>query len=811
MGLREILEFLTGDGRCLSVAERTTGKRIKVVEKIIDVWKKSDVWNHKKFRILLLLEALLLLAGIAGLFPGNRIVADENTMEIVLEGGEYLAEKQGYYIDGSYGYNGVFLTARPGKLRPGVYNLRIYFEADENLETNFGIESKSGIFRNLLSNFVTVYGGTGEQTCQFYVCGTDDSAKITVNYSGGEAFLVNGIEVIHTNAGSRILICLALLGSAFVNTLIMLYCYGKRYPVPLEKKLVWFGIPGLAILASVPLFVDYMIVGEEAAFHWLRIEALAQSLAQGAIPARVEAMWLYGHGYANSIFYCDTFLTFPALLRLIGFDMNIAYNTYVFAVNLATALIAYLCFRGCFKDSRVGMFGSMLYTLAPFRIYNMYNRVAVGEYTAMMFFPVLMYGFYRIFTDDPKEKKYKRNWMILTLGYSGIIQSHVLSCEIAGGFTIILCLILIKKVFCRQTFWELLKTVFGTILLNFWFLVPFLDMMVSGQYYYSRKSGSMIQNRGILPANIFDTMQAAGSSSNFDIRGLLDTEPIGIGIAILLGIGAFLLIRAFQWDKRDKKQDQAAIVAFSVGIFALAASTCYFPWNAVQSWNGVAGMLVSMLQFPTRLINVPVICLSFVACAGAALILKSGDRFWKNTYFVILCGTALVFSLYQTNDILMKKGEIIRLYSAENIGHSIIVQGEYLPEGAQFDFSYHGAVPSAGVEVLSFEKSNLDTVTQVHVDSGEGEYWLELPMLCYKGYRAQDMDTGERFEIQAGTNQEVRVSLPAGYSGNLHVWYAGMWYWRVAEGVSILFFILIFYVELRQKRINFNFSGKYKE
>ena len=777
----------------------------------MDVWKKSGVWNYKKFRLLLLLEALLLLAGIAGLLPGNRLVADENSMEIALGGGEYLAEKQGYYIDGNYGYNGTFLTARPGKLRPGVYSLQVIFEADENVEADFGIESGSGKFRNLLSNLVVIYGGTGEQTCQFYVCGTDDSANITVNYRGEGSFLLKEIKLIHTNAGSRILICLILCGSVLANTLIMLYCYGQRYPVPFEKKLVWFGIPGLACLASVPIFVDYMIKGADSAFHWMRIEALAQSISQGIIPARVEAMWLYGHGYANSIFYCDTFLVFPALLRLIGFDMNIVYNTYVFAVNLATALIAYLCFKGCFKDSRVGMFGSMLYILAPFRIYNMYKRAAVGEYTATMFFPVLVYGFYRIFTDDPNEKGYKRNWLILTLGYSGLIQSHVLSCEIAGAFTLILCLILIKKVFCRQIFMELVKAVGGTILLNLWFLVPFLDMMASGQYYYSRKVGNMIQNRGILPAHIFYTMQAAGSSSNFDIRGLLDTEPIGIGIAILSGAGAFWLIRAFLRDKRDKKQERAAMIAFSTGIFALLASTCYFPWDAIQSWNKVTAMLVSMLQFPTRLINVSVICMTFAACAGAALILKSGDRFWKNTYFVILCGIALVFSLYQTNDILMKKEDIIRLYTVENMGHSSIMQGEYLPEGAERAFSYHGAVPSEGVEVISFEKENLDTVTRVNTSSGQGEYWLEFPMLCYKGYRAQDAETGERFAVQAGNNQEVRVLLPAGYSGALHVWYAGMWYWRVAEGVSLLSFILIFYFELRQKRINFRFSGKSKE
>ena len=349
------------------------------------MWKKSEVWKNKKFRLLLVLEVILFLIGIVGLIPGDRIVGDESTMRVAVHGGEYLEEKQGYYIDGSYGYNGEFLTMWPETLRPGVYRLRLVLEASDNEASFFEVKSSTGQFRNLLSNSVNVYGGAGEQTCQFYVCGVEKDAAITVNYSGGEPLLIKKIELVHTNAGSRILICLTLAGALLVNTLFLLFCYMKKYTVPLETKLVWFGIPGLAVLASLPLFVDYMIIGADSIFHWMRIEALAQSIAQGNIPARIEALWLYGHGYANSVFYCDTFLTLPALLRLLGFDMNTAHGTYVFAVNLATAVIAYKCFRGCFQDSRIGMIGSMLYTLAPYRIYNIYNRDALGEYTAMTF------------------------------------------------------------------------------------------------------------------------------------------------------------------------------------------------------------------------------------------------------------------------------------------------------------------------------------------------------------------------------------------------------------------------------------------
>ena len=89
---------------------------------------------------------------------------------------------------------------------------------------------------------------------------------------------------------------------------------------------------------------------------------------------------------------------------------------------------------------------------------------------------------------------------------------------------------------------------------------------------------------------------------------------------------------------------------------------------------------------------------------------------------MVLCGTAVVFSLYQTNDILMKKSGVLRLYTVEGMGHSGIHGGEYLPEGTEQNFSYHNAVPSDGVEILSFEKKDLDTVTRLNTITGEGEY-----------------------------------------------------------------------------------------
>ena len=93
------------------------------------------------------------------------------------------------------------------------------------------------------------------------------------------------------------------------------------------------------------------------------------------------------------------------------------------------------------------------------------------------------------------------------------------------------------------------------------------------------------------------------------------------------------------------------------------------------------------------------------------------------------------------------------------------------------------------------------TITTVQVEVGSGEYWIELPMLYYKGYRAEDVVTGEVFETLQGNSGDVRVILPAGYDGSVHVWYNGMWYWRVCEVISLLTVIGIIFFWKRKRKI----------
>lgn len=726
---------------------------------------------------MLCIELLLVLFGIFGLIFGRSGVISgiDNTESLIKDG--------------------VSLPA-------GAYTLRLYYDTEDEQPGDFGINIENYGYKEILVNNVPIYPGINRRDCDFILTCAVEDIQVELNLSEGVE--VQGIELVANKGCYRVYILLVVLFGILLDWILMLWMYNRRVGLSRERQLVFFGVPALAFIASVPTLVDYNIVGVDLIYHLMRIEVLTQSILNGEIFTRMHSAWLAGHGYASNFFYGDTFLAFPALLRIIGFNLDSAYRIYVAAANLATAIIAYLSFSRCFRNKYIGMFGCALYTLAPYRIYNIYNRAAVGEYTAMVFLPLLVWGFYRIYTGDTKEKGYMWNWVIPVAGFTGIIQSHTLSCEIAGGFVALMCLLLWKKTFRKKTFSVLALVVIITAVINAWFIVPFLDLMTSGTYYFNHNANVLIQGRGIYPAQIFYTLQAAGSSSRFNETGMLDTEPVGMGAALLLCMGIWIVLRAGMRRKQNgrelsaerRTQMHAGDVIFILCCVALFMSTNLFPWDRISGLGGIFASLAGSIQFPTRItVAVTILAVTEACIAGKWLIEDnvsfvseetSGKSLFMTgkTALALVALVSVIFGNYQVNDTLLTRTEFFKIYTSQNIGYSAVLGAEYLPEGADIrHMKYHGPQASEGVVISDYVKEGL--TCQVYADS-TGEGYIDFPLLYYKGYSAENADTGEKLYVSAGENHDVRVSLPDGFNGKLIVEFSGMWYWHMAEALSVL-------------------------
>ena len=89
---------------------------------------------------------------------------------------------------------------------------------------------------------------------------------------------------------------------------------------------------------------SYLYFGHDIDYHLQRISAMAAELSYGQFPVRMTTDTLNGYGYANSLCYCELFLTLPALLYNAWLPLRTCYQIYIFIVTLATAIIAYYSF-----------------------------------------------------------------------------------------------------------------------------------------------------------------------------------------------------------------------------------------------------------------------------------------------------------------------------------------------------------------------------------------------------------------------------------------------------------------------------------
>jgi len=511
----------------------------------------------------------------------------------------------------------------------------------------------------------------------------------------------------------------------------------------------------------------------------------------------MQPNWLQGYGYATGIFYCDTYLYIPALLRMIGFPVGLTYLFYKLLVNIVTVVLSYYSFSKMFENKWAAVMGTMLYTLNIYRLVCMYLKDHLGQYTAMAFLPLLAYSIWRLLKEDTETKEYKNNWIILTIAATLIVQCHILTCELALLFCFIIGIVFIRQIFRKETMKQLVMAVVAIIGINAWFLIPFLDYMsaqqlnITGEVVYTRT----IQGYGSLLPQLFGGFAFAGGV-DLDVSGGMQGEiPFTLGISLVLTLIYFLYL----WicGKVDNRKMKACAV---LSILALFMSTVYFPWNTIQLMGGTVSKLVSALQYPTRMLEMAALFLSLLACSCVLLTCKAEKKDGFYCYIgITVVATVLITEMFFST--LLNRSPFYKLYEADAMGNAYLSGKEYLPIGTDESLLKEGRYIVSDQILLAQTSKNGTGIELTCTNTGVEQGYVEVPLLYYKGYQAQDSQSKQSFETTIGDNNVVRVNIPGEYSGNVVIDFVSPWYWHMAEIISIVFligFIVMWNVSLRK-------------
>lgn len=597
-----------------------------------------------------------------------------------------------------------------------------------------------------------------------------DNLQIIPVYSGQGALKISDIQIEKIASTFLKKIFFIVLAMCLVLDLYLLL---HKY---IDKKLLWL-LGGIILLPSIPLLMKGIYSGHDLPFHLMRIEGLAEEFRGGYIPPKVSSLWMDGYGYPVSIYYGDLLLYAFAFLRLLGIPAIYVYKLYVVFVNAGTTVVSYVCFKKMFERREIALVVVLAYVTAGYRIVDLYSRCAVGEYSAMMFLPLVALAVYRINTADCSGwSQCRKNALLLALGMTGVIGTHILTAEMIVFVLVLLCIAVWKRTFRKVVVCTYGLAILETIVINLYFIIPFLDYYVNVDVNINHTIDNVVQRNqfhGAYIGQYFAFFQSMFGGSEVDLSARMSFTP---GLILMLTLVAGIVL----WIDHKMTKEMKLFAIFSMLMLFMASNL--FPWDGLAE-NFQLGQLLAQVQYPWRYIGIAILFLAMLLGS----ILRYLSMRWELGRLKQLClaitGACMFMSFWYVSDYSNGTEPLMYGYDVSAYKNVSLGTEEYLRYGTDQNM-LSGEIDSENMQEVSvlFRKGH---AMELYCRSGDIGGAVEVPLLHYKGYRVMD-EYGNQYEITDGANNVIRFLLPAGFAGEVMIDFVEPWYWRMGEIVSVL-------------------------
>lgn len=526
-----------------------------------------------------------------------------------------------------------------------------------------------------------------------------------------------------------------------------------------KKSIILFLILIAAVSSFTLFIIPNMSRGHDLAFHLSRISAIKDNLKLGVIGGYIYPNYLGGYGYGNPLFYPDIFLYIPAVLSYFGLSVITSYKIFLLIISFVSVLTMYICVKGISGSKKSAIISSVLYGFASYRLIDMFTRAALGETLAFAFAPLVIYGIYEIIYGNPKK------YYILVIGMTGLILSHLISTYLIGILLVILCLINIKNFLSeKKRIGYLCLAALITFLLTSFYILPMLEQMISGTFIFNNlDETSKLLERSLPIWSIFIEFPNH-VLTNFWI-------PTGIGISFLILIYYFI--------KNYKNSSHFTKICFVLGIILLVCSTNLFPWDLFKGF-------LSPIQFPWRLYFLVILLLS----VGGGLLFKEIkvdlNKTFRNLFIISLVPVLVVgiLNFFEPN--------------IKEVGDYEVSFAEYMPENADKNYILNRGDVITTTYPLDYELERTGLKLEIEFNNNKEENNLELPLLYYKGYKANL--NGEVVDTYKTSNGLVGINISRIESGTIDVYYDGttiQFISRIISFITLLGILIILFIKKR--------------
>ena len=315
---------------------------------------------------------------------------------------------------------------------------------------------------------------------------------------------------------------------------------------------------------------------------------------------QIPCRWIpdggYQYGYPQFNFYAPGVYYFGEIIHLIGFQF-IDSIKILFILGFVFSGITMFILAREFFGNFPALIASLLYTYAPYHAQQVYVRGSLSEFWASVFFPLILWGLYKLIHDGGK-----RYILWTAVSIAGLFLTHnilsFLFIPIAVFWTAF-WLYFVKKAGLKKIF---LGIVLGLGLSAF-FVLPMIteradvhvETLLGGYFDYRQHFVSL---KELFISNHW----GYGSSA----LGPIDDLSLSTGIVHwIIGV-AGILIALFKY-KKDRK---TSLLILGLGVIEFVI---LFLMHEKSSFIWSRLTFLSWLQFPWRFLSLSVFILSFLS------------------------------------------------------------------------------------------------------------------------------------------------------------------------------------------------------
>ena len=363
----------------------------------------------------------------------------------------------------------------------------------------------------------------------------------------------------------------------------------------------------IAIIFIVSIFVCLPLLNkncniyiDDGIQHLCRLIGTEQTLVSKQFLPMIMSNFCNNFGYSWNIFYSPLTAYIPLIFRIFSFSFETCLKLFMFVVTVATGIAMYKFVIKITKNKNIAILASVLYIIAPYRITDMYVRMALAELTSFIFIPMVFSGMYSIINENKKSS-------LLIIGASGLILTHTVVCMYTAMLCFVYLIVFIRKL-NKKSILNLLVSLLMIVLITSFYWVGL------AQHYFSTSYEVFVPGR-MERVDVLNFYKNSLSQLVYTDQEQKMIYEIGIVTFIVLLLTPIAIMK---FEKQEKEKDFIKIYSLFgiLGIVLTIMTLKIFPFEKLPG-------TFTMIQFTFRLFEFTSFFFALISAVNFWILIKN--------------------------------------------------------------------------------------------------------------------------------------------------------------------------------------------